>query len=171
MRKRILFGAAAAIVVLASCTDDALNITQEEAVAMKNVPVTFGTYMGKNATTRAGGTDAITTDKLKESDYGFGVFGYDTGADTYQNVVDASTSLRNAKRNFMYNERVTWDATNKAWTYSPIKYWPNAFTTGVVDDKGATAAAGDEHKLRFFAYAPYVNHAVSLGTTGITGLN
>ncbi len=38
--------------ILGSCSDDTLNMTQEEAVALQNVPVTFGTYMGKSATTR-----------------------------------------------------------------------------------------------------------------------
>lgn len=175
MKKNYLLLSAVAIAMLGSCSDDVMDISMDEALAVKDVPVSFGTYMGKNATTRAGETDPIDLAKLKEANYGFGVFGYDTKAVAYKDVVNTS-SVRNAQPNFMYNEHVTWDNTNTTWTYSPVKYWPNAFATGDVDNQtpfgAATAASGDEHKLSFFAYAPYVNHlaAAGLGSTGITAI-
>ena len=171
MKKNYLLLSAVAIAMLGSCSDDVMDISMDEALAVKDVPVSFGTYMGKNATTRAGETDPIDLAKLKEAKYGFGVFGYDTGSNKYEDVVTAT--VRSASPNFMYNEKVTWSGS--AWTYSPIKYWPNAFAAGAVDNQrdfgAATAASGDEHKLSFFAYAPYVDHsAATLGTTGITAI-
>lgn len=144
MKKRILLGAAVAIVALASCTDDALNITHEEAVALKNVPVTFGTYTSKSATTRAGYEGPIVTDTLKK--VGFGVFAYNTGTADY--VSDGFTA------NFMYNQLVKHDGTN--WTYDPVKYWPNL--NGATDTQSPAATeANDGAQLSFFAYAPYVD--------------
>jgi len=169
MKKNYLLLSAVAIAMLGSCSDDVMDISMDEALAVKDVPVSFGTYMGKNATTRAGETDPIDLAKLKEANYGFGVFGYDTGNSNYSDVL--TNAVRSAKPNFMYNEKVTWNGSN-AWTYSPIKYWPNAFAAGNVDNQGATATTGQEHKLSFFAYAPYVDHlaAAGLGSTGITAI-
>ena len=42
------------------------------------------------------------------------------------------------------------------WTYSPLKYWPNDFTSSDVDDKGATGSNTYGGNVSFFAYAPYV---------------
>ena len=52
------------------------------------------------------------------------------------------------KANFMNNTKVTYDENLQAWTYSPIKYWPNN-----VNDK-----------VSFFAYAPY-NKDYKMGET------
>ena len=45
----------------------------------------------------------------------------------------------------MYNQQVTY--AGSAWTYSPLKYWPNEY--------GADAASTGVDMLSFFAYAPY----------------
>jgi len=104
------------------------------------------------------GFDATTADTISGSPYltrtavgtmtdatlqtgGFGVFAAHTGLHPYASS-DIST-------NFMYNQKVTYNSTASAWTYSPVKYWPNG-----IDD------AGNKEYISFFAYAPY---AVSPG--------
>lgn len=76
----------------------------------------------------AGGAESLR-------DKGLGVFAAHTGLHRY-----ASSS---ASPGFMYNEHVTYSATEYVWTYSPLKYWP----------------AGDNNPegefVSFFAYAPY----------------
>ena len=63
----------------------------------------------------------------------------------------------------MYNQQVEY-ATG-AWTYSPLKYWPNE-TVG--DPQAATGVSAATDKLSFFAYAPYVSGTPS--GTGIDGM-
>ena len=117
MKKRFLFSlvAMAAMVIGTGCSNDELfnDYSQENAIG-------FDTYIGRGAETRA---TVIDETKLKEVD--FGVFAY-YGAQT---------------PNFMYNEKIEWNADSKSWIYSPIKYWPS--TQG--------------HTIDFYAYAPYDN--------------
>jgi hypothetical protein len=85
------------------------------------------------------------------------VIAYSTGV-TAWNSYKGTT---NAKPNFMYNQQVLYSTDH--WTYTPVKFWPNDFSTGNVDNKQGeagedynatgSAAAG---KVSFFAYAPYV---------------
>lgn len=67
----------------------------------------------------------------------------------------------------MFNEHVTFDGAK--WVYSPIKYWPNDFTT-TYEDGQTPPATGNEGKgkLSFFAYAPYMD---TFGSTGIIKMN
>lgn len=98
-----------------------------------NQVIEFGTYVGRDAMSRA---EAATVESLKESSEGFGVFAYYTGES------DFSSTYFNQKPNFMNNQQVVWtnvnNMTEKVWEYSPGKYWPNY-----------------PEKLSFFAYAPY----------------
>lgn len=85
---------------LAACTQN------EEISSLENQKaITFDTYVGRDAATRA---SVIDVDALKTS--GFGVFGYYTTSDW-------TTS---ATPNFMYNQKVS----TADWTYEPLKYWP-----------------------------------------------
>ena len=59
----------------------------------------------------------------------FGVFACLTGKESYENTTVSS--------DFMHNQQVTY--ASSAWTYTPVKYWPNN---------------EDEH-ISFFAYAPH----------------
>ena len=107
--------------IVMSCSKDETTMS----IPQDSNAITFGTYVGRDAQTRA---TALNLEGLKASGYGFGVFAYYTdGADF------ASTSTPN----FMYNQQVTWNTSK--WEYAPIKYWPNE--------------ASD--KLTFFAYAPH----------------
>ena len=170
MKKSLFFFAAAAI-ALTACTndDDALQTGQ---VQNSNRAIAFDTYTA--GTTRAGDpTGVMTTDKLKQENKGFGVYGF---------YHDNATYTSSLTPNFMFNEHVSW---NGGWTYSPLKYWPNE-TNVDSQDPAATAYASHKDKLSFFAYAPYVNLTTSgdlwvssdgkayvdnaVGATGITAI-
>ncbi len=131
--------------------------------------------MGKTGT-RAGVNGVITTASLQSGAHsaGFGVFAYMKGTN---GATDCYTtgSWNTCEPNFMYNQPVTW-ATDH-WTYTPVKYWPNDFSTGSVDAR-TPAATGSVNagKISFFAYAPYVaatatDGTVSPNTEGITALS
>lgn len=138
--KKFVFIAAAAAAVLAGCAKNEVtpNYGMMDAVS-------FGAYTPRTIT-KAGKTDDMNTEALKT--IGFGVFA------TYSAKDDFDTA--GATDDFMYNQLVNHDGS--AWTYSPIKYWPNP-------TDGKTAA---DQKVSFFAYAPYCEPGTS-ETTGITG--
>lgn len=121
--KKILFFAAAAIMMVGCSSDQVVSeMPQDNAI-------NFGMYFGRDAQSRA----AImkTEDLQKQS---FGVFAYYTDNGDY--VEGTSTP------NFMFNQNVKWNNID-AWTYSPLKYWPNEATD----------------KLSFFAYAPHMEES------------
>ena len=165
MKQRLFIGSLAALALMASCSssNDDLNggaTTPQES----NVPLTFSSYLGRTATTRAGATGTITTDGAGNTTSlqteGFGLFA------TY---TDNATYTATTGPNFMYNTKVS----TKDWTYSPLRYWPNETSTTNADGKGATSEGVD--RLSFFAYAPYVEATATTGavtenTVGITAL-
>lgn len=105
MKKKLFLGLTAlAAVALTSCQKDQVinQVPQEQ-------PIEFGTYLGRDAQTKASDMDL---DALKAA--GFGVFAYYTGTTDYNSTTAP---------NFMYNQKVNWNNTN--WEYSPVKYWPN----------------------------------------------
>ena len=166
MKKFILLSASA-LALLASCSSesDQLSGITPDAQPSALAPISFGTYFSNSTVTRAGTPGAInTTDALKAS-AGFGVFAY------YTQDKDYDATGENQTPNWMYNQQVKWDGTS-AWTYSPLKYWPNDNTTA--DDKGATGTTSS--KVSFFAYAPFAGDpatgAVAAGeTSGITAFS
>lgn len=171
MKKNFLAITALAAMLFAGCTSSDELTTLESIKTADNTPtpVQFGTYLGKIGTTRAGFVGDITTDVLKNNTdgaKGFGVFAYFTGTNTYEQKNGTSSTLY---PNFMYNEHVYFD-TN--WKYDNTKYWPNEIQNGDVDKNNnpdeATTTHGNGGKVSFFAYAPYVDHTTSLGSTGIT---
>lgn len=120
--KKNLFGwlTMAAMLVGTGCsTDEVVNDYSPENA------IQFGTYVGRDAQGRASAIDDVA---LKGFGKGFGVFAYHTSGD----YAAATTP------NFMYNQHVSY--VSSAWTYSPVKYWPN----------------NTSDKITFFAYAPYV---------------
>ena len=153
MKQKFFIGSLAVLALLASCSssNDDLNggATQEN-----NIPLTFSSYLGKTATSRAGATGVQTTSTLATN--GFGLFAYYSDNASY-----GATSTPN----FMYNTKVTGTPTDAptSWTYSPLRYWPNETGT---DGNGATSEGVDH--LTFFAYAPYVTPTDN-GTGAITG--
>jgi len=146
MKKNLFFVAVAAL-ALTACSSD--NEATQSAPQLQSGPqaVAFDTYTTE--TTRAGGADIQTNSTLQESGKGFGVFAQHS---------DNAGYLAATGPNFMYNEHITYSAS--AWTYSPLKYWPNETAkdsqdTGGTGDGPAESTGTD--KLSFFAYAPYVN--------------
>ena len=151
MNKKLLFAATVAT-MLASCSSDNLSVqtaARQEAQGLENA-VSFEA-LSQRSLTRAGYAGAMDNAKLQEQ--GFGVFGYYTDLNEYDQT---------STPNFMYNQKVS----GAGWTYSPIKYWPNEY--------GNTAVSDDVDKLTFFAYAPYTENAPATGKVtedqvGITG--
>ena len=92
-------------------------------------------------------TEINTLDDLKnpvKNPNGFGVFAYYTGASGWGTVGSSTTP------NFMYNQQVTYSS---GWTYTPVKYWPNA----------------NGEKVSFFAYAPYISNTTGFSTNTAVG--
>ena len=142
MKKSIIFAAVAAI-VLAGCSKNETYVVNTEKDA-----VSFGAY-NPLTLTKAGETDDMNLAALK--DHGFGVFATYSKTDNFSVATD----------DFMYNQKVNHNGT--AWTYSPVKYWPNP-TNG---------QAAEAQKVSFFAYAPYADPeaAGADNTYGVTGFD
>lgn len=139
---------AAAVLALAACNKD-----PERSIAPSEIRgISFGTYAGRSAITRAGTPGNMDNTLLQST--GFGVFAYHHDASAGETGF-SSSSLPN----FMYNQEVTYSAG--AWSYTPVRYWPN--------EHGSAAASDNVDKVSFFAYAPYV--AAGSGTEGITALS
>ena len=158
MKQNLFFGSLAMLAIMAGCTSNEYDSNRR--AAEEKVPLTFSSYLGKTATTRAGATGVQTTSTLATN--GFGLFAY------YSDSSYGTSSTPN----FMYNTKVTGTPTDApiSWTYSPLRYWPNETGT---DNNGATSE-GTDH-LTFFAYAPYVEATATTGavtdnTVGITAL-
>lgn len=164
MKQRLFIGSLAALALMASCSSSNDDLNGEATTPQEsNVPLTFSSYLGRTATTRAGATGTITTDGADNTTSlqteGFGLFATYTDNATYT----AATGP-----NFMYNTKVS----GADWTYSPLRYWPNE--TGTDGTNGATSEGTD--RLTFFAYAPYVTPSdnatgtITGATEGITAL-
>ena len=153
MNKKVLFAATVAT-MLASCSSDDLSVqtaARQEAQGLENA-VSFEA-LSQRGLTRAG--EAGTMDNAKLQEEGFGVFGYYTDLNEYDQT---------STPNFMYNQFVEY--SGGSWTYEPIKYWPNEY--------GNKAQSDDIDKLTFFAYAPYTVNTPATGKVtedqvGITG--
>lgn len=124
--KKYFYFAIAAVAALASCSSD--DATTEQGVApMANEGINFGVY-----------TPAVTRSTIENNATvqanGFGVLAFSQMQEPI-----SSFSKANYLPNFMYNQQVKYDVTQNAWTYAPIKYWPN----------------NDGALVSFYAYAPY----------------
>ncbi|MCD7924534.1 MAG: fimbrillin family protein [Bacteroides sp.] len=122
MKKNYLLWALA-VVSLAGCSQNEITEVSPDA----HPAVGFSVYTGTQA--RGAETD---NNAIQGSGKGFGILAYYTGQS------DMGTS---STPNFMWNQQVTYDTSNKVWKYTPLKYWPN--TTG--------------DKVSFYAYAPYLS--------------
>ena len=156
MKKFIILAASAAL-VLGACSKNEVTTLEDQ------VPVTFGTYLGKTKAVSATTFGDMTLTTLQGSANGFGVFGYYADNSNKGTTNDVASADDPAKftPNFMYNQQVEYK-TSSAWKYSPIKYWPNEYN--------ATAAKTDQgiDKLSFTAYAP---HVATVGDEGITAFS
>ena len=139
------------ILFFTACTqgDEAPATTLHEDTA-----VNFSPYIGKVPESRAGAPGEIDQTRLQT--LGFGVFAQHTGNSVW------SDYTKTVPFNFMWNQKVEWDVDATAWTYEPLKYWPN--DNKPADKAGATGSQ-DHSYLQFFAYAPYVSAAELPSTT------
>ena len=196
MKKFKFLAMAAAVLTFAACSEELVPTPDEvRNQAPESNAITFSTYMGRTGLTRAGATGSIDTDKLKEANYGFGVFAYYTGTKTYGQYQAKTYSKETGKdgtkdkiANFMFNQKVEWnnglpDSYVSKWSYTPLKYWPNEVSGDAdhdTDDQNnntsndpALGSGANGGNVSFFAYAPYVemqdNHA--LAGTGIYRIN
>ena len=168
---------ASAIFALTACTSDKLEAVSgqpDNNPESPNNAISFGTYMGKTGTTRAGAYGAIDDTKLRTAGYGFGVFAYYTGTSTYEDYRTQNATGTKKYPNFMYNQKVSHNGSS--WEYTPVKYWPNEVASGAVDDQNndsandpATTAYENGGNVSFFAYAPYAEMATTETAASITG--
>ena len=165
MKKYFILAAAA--LAFTACTNDEIVPVEQVQQVVDDGAVRFDVYTQRGVS-RAGVTGPVTTELLKDNSTpsalngaGFGVFGFYTDNNDYDQ--------RNIP-NFFYNQQVKWDGS--AFTYAPIKYWPNEY--------GTNAASDDADKVTYFAYAPWVDVVATSGklkdtsdgkeTWGITGM-
>ena len=146
MKKTVIF-ISIAVAALGACTKIDTSVQRVES----NEPLNFGVYVPQ---TKAGSAGEMNNEKLQAT--GFGVIAYEK-----EGAYDGST-----KPTFMYNQLVEY--ASSAWTYSPVKYWPNQLNdNGTTDGQGAWSQKA--HTVSFFAYAPYV--ASATGTEGIISMS
>lgn len=145
----ILAAIAAASFAIASCNKDGgPSVSVKEASE-----VSFGIYAPRHVAATRSGAAGVMDNTLLQSE-GFGVFAFHTDASA-----GASAYSSTALPNFMWNQHVTY--ASSAWSYAPIKYWPN--------EHGSAASSDQVDKVSFFAYAPYVSASPS--GEGIIGLS
>lgn len=136
MMKRLLFvSLASASILLTGCSESSTDTPQLSSVS-------FTSYIGAN--TRA----SIRRLEQVHSD-GFNVIAVQH-AGSWVDIVNANLKVPN----FMYNQHITWDAGQTAYTYSPLKYWPSN---------------GDN--ISFFAYSPTVEATPSLSSSSNSEAN
>ena len=151
--KKILFFAAAAVAMLASCSQSDDLTAPTVAQDQQQTAVQFGTYLGNVPQTRAYTKGPIDNSDgnqgLKSAQ--FGVFSYLTSGSDY--VPGTPTALA---PNFMYNQQITWNESSPAaWVYTPVKYWPNGIDAANSTNPSNTATEKQTQKLSFFAVAPF----------------
>lgn len=138
--------------LLVSCVKSSEGEVSPQLVNAET-PITFSSTLIAQKTTRTTYPDlpgAMTDDLLKR--HGFGVFAQYTGNFEWDDYTKTTPF------NFMWNQQVDWNDGLTAWTYTPVKYWPN--DNNPADDKGATGSQTHSY-LDFFAYAPYTEVAAS----------
>lgn len=117
---------------LTACYNDADDIASKDGYQPSTDAIAFEVNEdGVENATRA--SNAIFNDATLRGKE-IGVFASYTGKLKYENVT--------VMPDFMYNQKLVYDGTGAAWTYAPLKYWPNGL-------------AETPEYLSFFAYAPY----------------
>lgn len=118
-----------ASLLTAGCSQNEITEVSPDA----HPAIGFGVYTG----VQTRGQDVTTTTMQEPCDAdhngGFGIMGYFTGNKTWDQAKGTVAP------SFMYNQLVTYNKQNTAWTYTPVKYWPN----------------NKNDKVSFFSYAPY----------------
>ena len=124
-----------AVMLPTGCTDNGLP---QEQMPVQEEAIAFSVSTGGD--TRATGEIGTTT--VLQGSTGFGVFASYTRQWRY--------STTTVSPDFLCNQKVKWDDEVKAWTYNPLKYWPNGEGEGIGQGQSEIA-----HQVSFFAYAPW----------------
>ena len=135
MKKKLFLGLlAAAAVSFTACQKDEVisEMPQDNAIG-------FGTYVGRDAQTKATSINNAASLQTASTTNGFGVFAYYTENSSW----DGESSKFNP--NFMNNINVKY---NTDWTYNPLRYWPKS---------------GND-VISFLAYYPYKEGTVLKST-------
>ena len=128
MKRMNVMLSALALLLLSACSQNEVTEVSPDA----HPQVGFGVYTGVPTRGVDMTTESMKDDPTDPNKYGgFGIMGYFTGQDNFETVKN------NVTPSFMHNQMVEYK--NGAWTYSPVKYWPNR----------------EHDKISFFAYAPY----------------
>jgi hypothetical protein len=166
------------LLLVTGCSKSEVVTTYEQEVAKQDyskqqpaqqevnnnpVPIIFDASIGEQATTRTLTPEEAALLKLKST--GFGVFTYYTNGAYPASNSNSTSEATDVAPNFMYNQSIYWDDDTDAWAYTPIKYWPNDFSTGAVDNQDPAATGSSNDKLSFFAYAPFTNQVALDATT------
>lgn len=135
-------------------------------VVEEPLKVTFDTYLQEASGSTRVSYPTHSVGELTESSLRtahFGVFSMSTGNARYAyNTATAQTPF-----NFMFNQEVGWGGA--AWSYEPVKYWPN--DNQPADDQTPPAQGSQEHSyLSFYAYAPYFDGTDKTEEAEATGL-
>jgi len=143
---------AVAVLMLSACSGDEVS----EAVDKGSEPMAVSFH----ASVPAFQTRSVVNDISDLQTQGFGVFAYHTGNS------DWDTASSTATPNFMWNQQVS----GSAWTYSPVKYWPNGTDVANEEDNPSnTATESATQYLSFFAYAPHNGTGLTPSTNSTTG--
>lgn len=128
MKRMNVMLSALVLLLLSACSQNEVTEVSPDA----HPQVGFGVYTGVPTRGVDMTTESMKDDPTDPNKYGgFGIMGYFTGQDDFETVKN------NVTPSFMHNQMVEYK--NGAWTYSPVKYWPNR----------------EHDKISFFAYAPY----------------
>lgn len=159
MIKKLFFLGIVLSAFLCACTTE--DSASEEVQASQDLPIGFNPYLGRTATTRS----TIYNSKSDLGTIGVGVYAmYSKGEAFDPNTENTSykyyygreeltcNTTSFFKHNYMNNVHV-WDKNNDgAWTYSPVRYWPNH----------------SNEFISFLAYGPYQATAPTLYTKTVT---
>ena len=115
----------AGALMMAACSND--DATYDATLSGESIAFSAATEEMSDVTRAVGEIN----DDAKMQENKFGVFGFYTGQVAYA----AST----VTPDYMWNQKMEYSTTSTAWTYAPVKYWPNEETD----------------KISFFAYAPW----------------
>ncbi len=133
--KKILMSTAVLALTLASCSQNEVIDTPQGA---SDQAINFGVYttqtkglvLNGDVDNSSDGTVGIKTSR-------FGILAAYTGQEKFEDLNKETDNGKKPTMNFMWNQEVKY--TSNAWTYTPLKYWPNT----------------KDDKISFFAYAPY----------------
>ena len=100
---------------LTACYNDAEDIAGKDGYQPSTNAIAFEVNEdGVENATRASG---MVFDDATLQTKAIGVFASYTGKLKYENTT--------VSPDFMYNQKLAYDGTGSAWTYAPLKYWPN----------------------------------------------